>query len=239
MCTNPLISIVHNRRSPIRSGSRPTSFAKLLAARDQLIHQVLLHVSFYVCKSVAVHCVSICPLLPLSSPRHGQPISNAFQVSDHSKLGGAFSSKTLKPSRAGVLNSTYKVHKPHLETHLPSSLGAANASHHGSRSFGSFSRVVFFNGSHQSFQYDLEELEVATNFFSAKNLLGKRAGHSVVYKRVLRDGSSVAIRALHKASYKTRMSQFKVSRPVQWKPQNVLIPVFYGWNISGWQIELL
>ncbi|KAI5075856.1 hypothetical protein GOP47_0009932 [Adiantum capillus-veneris] len=146
-------------------------------------------------------------------------MSSAFQVSDHSKLGGAFSSKTLKPSSVGVFNSTYKVHKPHLETHLASSSGAANAIHHGSLSFGSFSRVVFFNGSHQSLQYDLEELEVATNFFSVKNLLGKRAGHSVVYKRVLRDGSSVAIKALHKASYKTGMSQFKVSRPVQWKTQ--------------------
>ncbi|KAI5069927.1 hypothetical protein GOP47_0014270 [Adiantum capillus-veneris] len=141
--------------------------------------------------------------------RHKQRISSAFEVSDHSKLGGAFSSETLKPSSADVLNSTYKVHKPHLETHLASSSGAANASHRGSRSFGSFSGVVFFNGSHQSFQYDLEELEVATNFFSDKNLLGKRAGHSAVYKGVLRDGSSVAIRALHKASCKTGMSEFR------------------------------
>lgn len=139
--------------------------------------------------------------------RHKQKISSAFEFSDSSKLGGAFSSE-LKPS-SGVLSSNYKVHRPHLDTHIASTSGAANVGHRGSRSFGSFSGVVFFNGSHQSFQYDLEELEMATNFFSDKNLLGRRAGHSAVYKGVLRDGSSVAIRALHKASCKTGMSEFK------------------------------
>ncbi|MCO5574544.1 hypothetical protein L7F22_028331 [Adiantum nelumboides] len=140
--------------------------------------------------------------------RQKQRISSAFEMSDSAKLGGTFSAE-LKPS-SGVLNSNYKVHiKTHSETHIASTSGGSNVSHRGSRSFGSFSGVVFFNGSHQSFQYDLEELEMATNFFSDKNLLGKRAGHSAVYKGVLRDGSSVAVRALHKANCKTGMSEFK------------------------------
>eukprot|EP00250_Pteridium_aquilinum_P017539 c23681_g1_i1 orf=161-2512(+) len=142
--------------------------------------------------------------------RHKQRISSAFELSDSLKLGtlGAPFSSELKPF-SGVMNNNYqgsKANKLHSETHMAST-SAAN--HRASRSFGSFSGVVFFNGSHQSFQYDLEELEVATNFFSDKNLLGKRAGHSAVYKGVLRDGSSVAIRALHKASCKTGLSEFK------------------------------
>lgn len=142
--------------------------------------------------------------------RHKQRISSAFELNDSSKLGimGAPFSSELKPF-SGVMNSNYqgnKAHKPHSETHIAST---SSANHRASRSFGSFSGVVFFHGSHQSFQYDLEELEVATNFFSDKNLLGKRAGHSAVYRGVLRDGSSVAIRALHKASCKMGMSEFK------------------------------
>ncbi|KAH7307622.1 hypothetical protein KP509_22G069100 [Ceratopteris richardii] len=140
--------------------------------------------------------------------RHKQRISSAFEFSD-SKLGGIAFSSEMKPSTSSVLTSTIsKVHKPLLDVHAAST-STLNVGHRGSRSFGSFSGVVFFNGSHQSFQYDLEELEMATNFFSDKNLLGKKAGHSAVYRGVLRDGSAVAIRALHKASCMTGMSEFK------------------------------
>lgn len=142
--------------------------------------------------------------------RHKQKISSAFELSDPSKLaGGHLFSSDLKLFSGVINQGISKTSKTSFDQFPPHIASTSSASHRVSRSFGSFSGVVFFNGSHQSFQYDLEELEVATNFFSDKNLLGKRAGHSAVYKGVLRDGSCVAIRALHKASCKAGMSEFK------------------------------
>jgi hypothetical protein len=61
----------------------------------------------------------------------------------------------------------------------------------------------FFN----SFRFNLEEVESATQHFSESNLLGK-SKFSVVYKGVLRDGSLVAIKCFNASSCKSEESEF-------------------------------
>lgn len=129
--------------------------------------------------------------------RHKQKISSAFETSDTKLVG------ELSADRLFKVDAALKICKSPVPDH-------PGSSHRVSRSFGSFSGVVFFNGSHQSYQYDLEELEVATNFFSDKNMIGKR-GHSTVHKGILRDGSTVAVRTLHKASSKAGLTEFKAA----------------------------
>ncbi|KAH9327927.1 hypothetical protein KI387_000035 [Taxus chinensis] len=60
----------------------------------------------------------------------------------------------------------------------------------------------------QSFRYNLEEIESATQYFSEKNLLG-RNNYSAAYKGVLRDGSVVAIKTINKMSCKTEELEFQ------------------------------
>ncbi|CAH1454653.1 unnamed protein product [Lactuca virosa] len=51
----------------------------------------------------------------------------------------------------------------------------------------------------QSLQYDLETIEVATNYFSPKNKIGK-GGFGLVYKGVLENGQEVAVKRLSETS---------------------------------------
>lgn len=59
----------------------------------------------------------------------------------------------------------------------------------------------------QSFRFNLEEVESATQYFAEKNLLGK-SNFSAVYKGTLRDGSVVAIKSISKTSCKSEESEF-------------------------------
>lgn len=59
----------------------------------------------------------------------------------------------------------------------------------------------------QGFKFNLEEVECATQYFSAGNLLGK-SGFSAVYRGVLRDGSVVAVKRVSKSSCKVEEDQF-------------------------------
>ncbi|XP_022774514.1 probable leucine-rich repeat receptor-like protein kinase At5g63930 [Durio zibethinus] len=59
----------------------------------------------------------------------------------------------------------------------------------------------------QSFRFNLEEVETATQYFSEVNLLGK-SNFSATYKGVLRDGSAVAIKSIGKTSCKSDDAQF-------------------------------
>ncbi|XP_006655759.3 somatic embryogenesis receptor kinase 4 [Oryza brachyantha] len=58
-----------------------------------------------------------------------------------------------------------------------------------------------------SFRFNLEEVECATQYFSEVNLLGK-SGFAATYKGILRDGSVVAIKSLNKTSCKQEESDF-------------------------------
>lgn len=60
----------------------------------------------------------------------------------------------------------------------------------------------------QSFRYNLEEIESATQYFSEKNLLGRNS-YSAAYKGVLRDGSVVAIKTINKMSCKIEELEFQ------------------------------
>jgi serine/threonine protein kinase len=68
-----------------------------------------------------------------------------------------------------------------------------------------------FNGDRQdmfqSFRFNLEEVESATQYFSELNLLGK-SNFSATYKGVLRDGSIVAIKSISKTSCKSDEAEF-------------------------------
>ncbi|XP_010442662.1 PREDICTED: probable leucine-rich repeat receptor-like protein kinase At2g33170 isoform X2 [Camelina sativa] len=59
----------------------------------------------------------------------------------------------------------------------------------------------------QSFRFNLEEVETATQYFSEVNLLGK-SNFSATYKGILRDGSAVAIKRLSKTSCKSEEPEF-------------------------------
>nr|GMC82726.1 LRR receptor-like serine/threonine-protein kinase GSO1 [Ipomoea batatas] len=60
----------------------------------------------------------------------------------------------------------------------------------------------------ESFTFNLDEVESATHYFSETNLLGK-SGFSAVYKGILRDGSTVAIKCISKSSCKSDEAEFR------------------------------
>ncbi|KAK9994250.1 hypothetical protein SO802_023953 [Lithocarpus litseifolius] len=70
------------------------------------------------------------------------------------------------------------------------------------RNFTGFVQEVF-----QSFRFNLEEVETATQYFSEVNLLGK-SNFSATYKGILRDGSIVAIKSISKSSCKSEEPEF-------------------------------
>ncbi|XVF50680.1 hypothetical protein PTKIN_Ptkin04bG0121500 [Pterospermum kingtungense] len=70
------------------------------------------------------------------------------------------------------------------------------------RNFSGFAQDVF-----QSFRFNLDEVETATQYFSEVNLLGK-SFFSATYKGILRDGSAVAIKSISKSSCKSDDAEF-------------------------------
>ncbi|KAF5457726.1 hypothetical protein F2P56_021806 [Juglans regia] len=70
------------------------------------------------------------------------------------------------------------------------------------RNFGGLVQEVF-----QSFRFNLEEVESATQYFSEGNLLDK-SNFSATYKGALRDGSVVAIKSISKTSCKSEEADF-------------------------------
>ncbi|XP_057952761.1 probable leucine-rich repeat receptor-like protein kinase At5g63930 [Malania oleifera] len=59
----------------------------------------------------------------------------------------------------------------------------------------------------QSFSFNLEEVEAATQYFSEVNFLGK-SHFSATYKGILRDGSVVAVKRINKTSCKSEKCEF-------------------------------
>ncbi|KAK6936342.1 Leucine-rich repeat-containing N-terminal, plant-type [Dillenia turbinata] len=59
----------------------------------------------------------------------------------------------------------------------------------------------------QSYRFNMEEVESATQYFSDANLLGK-SNFSAIFKGTLRDGSSVAIKSINNTSCKSEESEF-------------------------------
>lgn len=63
----------------------------------------------------------------------------------------------------------------------------------------------------QSFRFNLEEVECATQYFSETNLLGKRGGQfgfTASYKGTLRDGTNVVVKRINKTSCKQEEAEF-------------------------------
>ncbi|KAG6515284.1 hypothetical protein ZIOFF_025676 [Zingiber officinale] len=69
------------------------------------------------------------------------------------------------------------------------------------------SGVGFSEEVSQSFRFNLEEVECATQYFSEVNLLGK-SSFAATYKGILRDGSIVAVKSINKTSCKTDEAEF-------------------------------
>lgn len=59
----------------------------------------------------------------------------------------------------------------------------------------------------QSFKFNLEEVETATQYFSEVNVLGK-SNSSMTYKGILRDGSVVVVKCINKTSCKSDENEF-------------------------------
>ncbi|KAG0474554.1 hypothetical protein HPP92_014240 [Vanilla planifolia] len=66
---------------------------------------------------------------------------------------------------------------------------------------------VFSQEVSQSFRFNLEEVECATQYFSEVNLLGK-SNFASTYKGLLRDGSIVAVKSINKTSCKAEEAEF-------------------------------
>jgi serine/threonine protein kinase len=73
----------------------------------------------------------------------------------------------------------------------------------GSRGGGDGFSQEFF----ESFMFNVDDVESATQYFSDSNLLGK-SGFSAIYKGVLRDGSAVAVKCIAKTSCKSDEPEF-------------------------------
>ncbi|MQM03508.1 hypothetical protein Taro_036296 [Colocasia esculenta] len=69
------------------------------------------------------------------------------------------------------------------------------------------SGVGFSQEVSQSFRFNLEEVESATQYFSEINLLG-RSSFAATYKGILRDGSVVAIKSISKTSCRSDEAEF-------------------------------
>ncbi|KAJ0968746.1 hypothetical protein J5N97_021623 [Dioscorea zingiberensis] len=69
------------------------------------------------------------------------------------------------------------------------------------------SGVGFSQEVSQSFRFNLEEVECATQYFSDVNLLGK-SNFAATYKGILRDGTVVAVKTINKTSCRTEESEF-------------------------------
>lgn len=65
-----------------------------------------------------------------------------------------------------------------------------------------FSQEVF-----ESFMFNVDDIEFATQYFSEVNLLGK-SSFSTIYKGIMRDGSIVAIKCIAKTSCKSDEAEF-------------------------------
>ncbi|KAJ9139983.1 hypothetical protein P3X46_030671 [Hevea brasiliensis] len=70
------------------------------------------------------------------------------------------------------------------------------------RNFSGHEQDVF-----QSFRFNLDEVETATQYFSEVNFLGK-SNFSATYKGILRDGSVVAIKSISKTICKSEEAEF-------------------------------
>ncbi|XP_038976252.1 LRR receptor kinase SERK2-like [Phoenix dactylifera] len=60
----------------------------------------------------------------------------------------------------------------------------------------------------QSFRFNLEEVESATQYFSDVNFLGKKSSFAATYKGILRDGTMVAVKRISKTSCKSEEAEF-------------------------------
>ncbi|XP_020273743.1 LRR receptor-like serine/threonine-protein kinase GSO2 [Asparagus officinalis] len=69
------------------------------------------------------------------------------------------------------------------------------------------SGIGFSHEVSQSFRFNLEEVECATQYFSEVNLLGK-SNFASTYRGILRDGSVVAVKSINKTSCKTEEADF-------------------------------
>ncbi|MQL96069.1 hypothetical protein Taro_028740 [Colocasia esculenta] len=69
------------------------------------------------------------------------------------------------------------------------------------------SGVGFSQEVSQSFRFNLEEVESATQYFSEVNLLGK-SSFAATYKGILRDGSVVVVKSINKTSCRTEEAEF-------------------------------
>ncbi|WOL04334.1 LRR receptor-like serine/threonine-protein kinase GSO2 [Canna indica] len=70
------------------------------------------------------------------------------------------------------------------------------------------SGVGFSQEVSQSFRFNLEEVDSATQHFSEVNLLGKKNSFVATYKGILRDGCAVAVKRINKMSCKSEESEF-------------------------------
>lgn len=69
------------------------------------------------------------------------------------------------------------------------------------------SGIGFSHEVSQSFRFNLEEVECATQYFSEVNLLGK-SNFASTYKGILRDGTVVAVKSINKSSCKSEEADF-------------------------------
>ncbi|KAJ7559059.1 hypothetical protein O6H91_04G068000 [Diphasiastrum complanatum] len=84
----------------------------------------------------------------------------------------------------------------------------------------------------RSFGYEFEELEVATNFFSKKCLLGG-SNHGAIYKANLANGSTVIVKHINKTSFAAGEAEFQSALEILKQLSHENIATVRGICISG------
>ncbi|KAL8151322.1 hypothetical protein V2J09_021130 [Rumex salicifolius] len=143
--------------------------------------------------SVLIAVIAVSAIVAMSFShyrRRKQRLGSSFDMSDN-RL-----STDLMP-----MESCRKAGSPLISVEYPGGWDPL-AHHEGGGHGGGFSQELL-----QSFMFNLEEIESATQHFSPSNLLGK-SNFSAVYRGRLRDGSLVAVRRISKSSCRSEEAEF-------------------------------
>ncbi|XVF73414.1 hypothetical protein PTKIN_Ptkin12aG0200000 [Pterospermum kingtungense] len=114
------------------------------------------------------------------------------------KIGGAFDASDSRLSTDQIKEFNRRSASPLISLEYSNGWDPLDKGRNGK----GFSQEIF-----ESFMFNLEEVERATQCFSESNLLGK-SNFSAIYKGFLRDGSVVIVKCIAKTSCKSDESEF-------------------------------
>lgn len=146
-------------------------------------------------------------------------------------------SKLIRSHSFSTISDIKSVHKPAAPETILKPEPSERGSFHGStpdfsrsrgmscRSAGLPSPIEWSSWMH------LDEIETATNYFSEKNLLRKNC-HTAVYRGTLRDGTTVAVKAIYNTRYTIGETDFQVALEALMQVKHENLVKFIGFCCS-------